>query len=61
MKKALISFLHRGLIASVGGPVVLAIVYLCLDAAGVVHTLSAKRSALEILTASLMAFLAAGA
>lgn len=60
MKKSIVSFLRNGFIAAAGGPVVLAIVYLSLHAAGVVETLDAVRISTEILTVTLMAFIAGG-
>ena len=60
MKKSLISFLKRGLTFSVGGPVVLAIVYGILGATGVAPTLDTMDVCRGILTVSLMAFIAAG-
>ena len=60
MKKHVIDFMHRGLVASVGGPVILAIVYLCLQANGAVTTLTVNEVVLAILTSALMAFIAAG-
>ena len=60
MKKSLIAFLKRGLMLSVGGPVVLAVVYGILGATGVVPTLGTLEVCRGILTVSLMAFIAAG-
>jgi len=60
MKKHVIDFMHRGLAASVGGPVILAIVYLCIQGGGPVMTLTVNEVALAILTSALMAFIAAG-
>ena len=60
MKKYVFGFLKRGLAASVGGPVVLAIVYGILGATGVVTTLTPGEVCMGILTVSLMAFIAAG-
>lgn len=60
MKKYVFGFLKRGLTAAVGGPVVLAIVYGILGAAGTVDSLSPGEVCMGILTVSLMAFIAAG-
>lgn len=60
MKKSLIAFLKRGLMFSVGGPVVLAVVYGILGATGAVPTLGSLEACRGILTVSLMAFIAAG-
>lgn len=60
MKKTLSAFFLRGLTASVGGPVILAIVYLSLGSAGTVESLPAGRIAGEILTSALLAFIAGG-
>ncbi len=60
MKKYVADFIKRGLYAAAGGPIVLAIVYLILSGCGVVETLSATKIATEILTVTLMAFLASG-
>ena len=40
MKKHIVQFLKRGLMAAAGGPVVLAIVYGILGAVGVIETLT---------------------
>lgn len=60
MKRFLVSFAKRGLMASVGGPVVLAIVYGILGKTGVVESLLPGQVCMGILTVSLMAFVAAG-
>ena len=60
MKKHVIDFMHRGLVASVGGPVILAIVYLCIQSGGEAMTLTVNEVVLGILTSALMAFIAAG-
>ena len=60
MKKYILAFLKRGLSASVGGPVILAIIYGILGATGAVQTLTPCEVCLGILTISLMAFIAAG-
>ena len=60
MKKFWKEFLFRGLICAAGGPLVLAIIYGILYATGTVEFLSPKSVCLEILTITLLAFLAAG-
>lgn len=56
MKRHLSEFLHRGLIACCGGPIVLAIIYAC--QAG--SPLSALTASKQILTITLLAFIAGG-
>ena len=53
-------FLHRGLLAAAGGPVILAIVYGILGATGVVDSLSPHEVCMGVLSITLMAFIAAG-
>ena len=60
MKKHVIDFMHRGLETSVGGPVILAIVYLCIQGRGPAMTLTVNEVVLAILSSALMAFIAAG-
>ena len=60
MKSFVRTFMRRGLYAAAGGPVVMAIVYLCLHAAGTVESIGAGKAAVEILTVTLMAFIASG-
>lgn len=60
MKKYLKEFCLRGLCFSVGGPVILAIVYLVNDATGIATVLDPADTARGILTVSLLAFIAAG-
>ena len=60
MKKFGKEFLLRGLMTAAGGPVVLAIIYGILGAAGVVESLSPGQVCAGILTITLMAFFAAG-
>lgn len=60
MKKHISEFLKRGLMAAAGGPVVLAIVYGILGAAGVIHSLTPGEVCMGILTVTVMAFIAAG-
>lgn len=60
MKKYVLSFLKKGLMASVGGPVVLAIVYGILGSVGTIESLSPGEVCTGFLTITLMAFIAAG-
>ena len=53
-------FLLRGLVASAGGPLVLAIIYGILGATGTVVTLTPRDVCLGILTVTLLAFVVAG-
>ena len=60
MKKFLKEFLLRGLICAGGGPIVLAIIYGILGAAGAVEAFSPREVCLGIVTITLLAFIAAG-
>ena len=60
MKRYGLEFLKRGALAAVGGPLILAIVYLSLHANGVVESIAVTKIAVEILTVTLMAFIAGG-
>ena len=60
MKKYVLEFVHRGLLAAAGGPVVLAIIYGILDATGAVTAFAPYEVCLGILSITLMAFIAAG-
>ena len=60
MKKFWKEFLFRGLICAGGGPIVLAIIYAILGAAGVTESLSPKEVSTAILTITTLAFIAAG-
>lgn len=60
MKKHMIDFCKRGLMAACGGPVILAVVYFALGRAGVIQTLTPAEVCKGILTVSLMAFIASG-
>lgn len=58
MKKYILGFIHRGLLAAGFGPVILSILYwLQADAIG---TLTPQEAAFGILTVTLLAFIAAG-
>ena len=60
MKKHIFAFLKRGLTLSVGGPIILAIIYGILGATGEAQTLTPGEVCMGILTISFMAFIAAG-
>lgn len=61
MKKYVLEFLKRGLMAASGGPVILAIIYGILGATGASASLSPGEVCTGILTVTVMAFIAAGA
>ena len=60
MKGFLRDFLKRGLIAFGFGPIVMAIVYLCLSWSGVEDALTLQEVGTQVILVSLMAFFAAG-
>ncbi len=60
MKKNILEFLRRGLIASSFGPIVLAILYLILQHYYNVQTLTVNQVCLGIFSLSLLAFIAGG-
>ena len=60
MKKYVLEFIKRGLMASAGGPVILAIIYGILGATGTVTTLTPGEVSVGILSITLMAFIIAG-
>ena len=60
MKKCIKEFVHRGLLAAWGGPVVWAIVYGILYRTGQVTRMPMDKVVTEILTVTLLAFLAGG-
>ena len=60
MKRVLKDFCIRGMAFAWGGPVVLAIVWMCLQSAGVIEILTIRQAVLGILSTSVMAFIAAG-
>ena len=60
MKRFIKEFLKRGLICAAGGPIIISAIYLILGYSGVVDTVSVTKIGVEILTATLMAFIAAG-
>lgn len=60
MKIFLKGFCDRGMKFAWGGPVVMAIVLLCIQAAGTDVNLTVNQAALGIVTTTVMAFIAAG-
>ena len=60
MKKFVIEFLHRGLIAAGVGPIVLAIVYLILQQGDAVEILSINQVCIGIFSITALAFVAGG-
>ena len=60
MKKNVMEFLRRGLTACGFGPIVLAILYLILQANGVLQTLTVNQVCLGIFSLSVLAFVAGG-
>ena len=60
MKKFVKDFCVRGMMFAWGGPVIMAVVWLCLKASGVLSELSVGQAALGIFSTTLMAFVAAG-
>ena len=60
MKKYVLEFVKRGLMAAADGPVILAIIYGCLGMTGTVAAIAPVEAALGILSITLMAFIAAG-
>ena len=60
MKRFVLEFLRRGLIASGIGPIVLAIVYLILQKTNAVETLSVNQVCIGIFSITALAFIAGG-
>ena len=60
MKEFMKSFLKRGLMFAWGGPVIVAIVWLCLNGSGVMETLTVNEAVLGVITSTILAFVAAG-
>ncbi len=60
MKRFIKDFLHRGMIACGFGPLVLAVIYLILQGAGVIDTLSVNGVCIGIFSLSALAFIAGG-
>jgi len=60
MKKIVLEFIRRGLIACGFGPIILAILYLILQHLGVIETLTVNQVCLGIFSLSALAFIAGG-
>ena len=60
MRRNLLEFLRRGVVSCGAGPVVLAVIYLILEASGVSQELTAARVAVGIFSLSALAFVAGG-
>ena len=60
MKQYVLEFIHRGLVACGFGPLVLAVIYLILQANGVVDTLTVNEVCTGIFSLSALAFVAGG-
>lgn len=60
MKKHIKEFCLRGMMFAWSGPVILAIVWMCLQRAGVVADLTVNEVVLGILSTTVLAFIAAG-
>ena len=60
MKKFIVDFLRRGVVACGFGPIVLAIVYLFLKAFGVVEVLTVEQVCIGIFSLTALAFVAGG-
>jgi hypothetical protein len=60
MKKYILGFIHKGLLACGFGPIIWAIVYFFLEKNGVVEILMARKVIFEIVTVTLLAFVAGG-
>lgn len=61
MKKYAADFLHRGLLSLGFGPVVLAIVYLCLQKSGIIQMITVNEVCLGIFSSAALAFVVGGA
>lgn len=60
MKKIILDFMHRGLVACGFGPIILAIVYLILQNQAAVETLTVNQVCIGIFSLSALAFIAGG-
>lgn len=60
MRKYIKAFLQRGMLYAWMGPVILAIVWMCLQKANVVFVLTVQEVAFGIVTMTVMGFIAAG-
>ena len=60
MKRSVLEFVRRGLMACGFGPIVLAIIYLILQHHGVIETLTVRQVCVGIFSISALAFIAGG-
>lgn len=60
MKKFVLEFLRRGLVACGFGPIILALIYLILQRQGVVQTLNVDQVCMGIFSVTTLAFVAGG-
>ena len=60
MRKFIKDFCLRGMMFAWGGPVILAIVWMCLKRAGTVADLTVNEAVLGIISTTILAFIAAG-
>ncbi len=60
MKKFIKDFCIRGMMFAWGGPVITAIVWMCLNRAGVVASLTVNEAVIGIISTTALAFIAAG-
>ena len=60
MKKHIVEFVKRGIVAAWGGPVIIAIIYAILGANGVMETMTVREVCMGIISSTLMTFIAAG-
>lgn len=60
MKKFILGFIHNGLKACGFGPIIWSIVYFFLEKTGVVEVLEVRKAIFEIVTVTLLAFIAGG-
>ena len=60
MKKFWLEFVKRGMMAAWGGPVILCIVWACLQKAGVVTTIDVNTVIMAVISSLIIAFVAAG-
>ena len=60
MKKHIVEFFRRGLVASGFGPIVLAVLYLILQQQGVIQSLTVNQACIGIFSLSALAFIAGG-
>lgn len=60
MNKFIKDFCKRGLMFAAGGPIITAIVWMCLEKFGHVSTLTVNEAVIAIISTSFLAFIAAG-